>query len=255
MSSFSVDVDLTNPGQFFACCGLLELAHRLWPGAEGWFESEAGAFRIAGCPTGDADGLQRCVAALREAKLVAETDRGDQTLSPVRVVPKGGNGLTLDWWINQAGKKTELKLWAGNQTSIQILRTLQHAVSRINGTRLDGSLLSMTVPLTGRLGVDPRSAWNALDVGFSPNAQQLEVLTCPGTEFLAAVGLERFRPTMDAAGFTYFVWTVGLTARVARAACAGLVPAGKALGYRFEIVRRGSYRGFDFARRIGGNGT
>ena len=34
---FSVAVDPTNPGQFFACCGLLELADRLWPGAEGWF--------------------------------------------------------------------------------------------------------------------------------------------------------------------------------------------------------------------------
>ena len=36
-----IPVDLTNPGQFFACCGLLELASRLWPGAEGWFEKTA----------------------------------------------------------------------------------------------------------------------------------------------------------------------------------------------------------------------
>ena len=56
-----VDVDVTNPGQFFACCGLLELANQLWPGAEGWFEKDV--FRIecggtldevfdalAGCP-------------------------------------------------------------------------------------------------------------------------------------------------------------------------------------------------------------
>ena len=37
--SIRVNVDVTNPGQFFACRGLLELADRLWPGAEGWFES------------------------------------------------------------------------------------------------------------------------------------------------------------------------------------------------------------------------
>src|SRR4051812_29289443 len=37
--SISVNVDPTNPGQFFACCGLLELAARLWPDAEGWFAS------------------------------------------------------------------------------------------------------------------------------------------------------------------------------------------------------------------------
>jgi len=30
--SITVTVDVTNPGQFFACCGLLELADRLWPG-------------------------------------------------------------------------------------------------------------------------------------------------------------------------------------------------------------------------------
>jgi CRISPR-associated protein Csb3 len=37
-----VSVDPTNPGQFFACCGLLELADRLWPDSEGGFE--AGGF-------------------------------------------------------------------------------------------------------------------------------------------------------------------------------------------------------------------
>lgn len=43
--SICVNVDPTNPGQFFACCGLLELADRLWDGAEGWFRD--GKFNIA----------------------------------------------------------------------------------------------------------------------------------------------------------------------------------------------------------------
>ena len=37
--SIQIPVDLTNPCQFFACCDLLELADRLWPGALGWFAS------------------------------------------------------------------------------------------------------------------------------------------------------------------------------------------------------------------------
>ena len=41
-------VDPTNPGQFFACCGLLEMADRLWPGAEGWFAQEDREYRISG---------------------------------------------------------------------------------------------------------------------------------------------------------------------------------------------------------------
>jgi len=43
--SIRINVAPTNPGQFFACCGLLELADRLWPGAEGCFEN--GQFHIA----------------------------------------------------------------------------------------------------------------------------------------------------------------------------------------------------------------
>lgn len=35
-----ISVDPANPGQFFACCGLLELASRLWAGAEGCFGSD-----------------------------------------------------------------------------------------------------------------------------------------------------------------------------------------------------------------------
>jgi CRISPR-associated protein Csb3 len=38
----TMNADVTNPGQFFACCGLLELAHRLWPGTEAWFGSVTG---------------------------------------------------------------------------------------------------------------------------------------------------------------------------------------------------------------------
>ena len=37
--NITIPVDLTNPGQFFACCGLLELADRLCSSAEGWFEN------------------------------------------------------------------------------------------------------------------------------------------------------------------------------------------------------------------------
>ena len=35
--SIRVKVDVTNPGQFFACCGLLELADRLWKINEKWW--------------------------------------------------------------------------------------------------------------------------------------------------------------------------------------------------------------------------
>ena len=44
--SFQVRVDPTNAGQFFACCGLLELANRLWQGVESLHSMKSSGFFI-----------------------------------------------------------------------------------------------------------------------------------------------------------------------------------------------------------------
>src|SRR5437762_2249912 len=86
-----VAVDPTNPGQFFACCGLLELADRLWPGAEGWFEP--GEFRMA---TGG--GLPDLVEGVSEAALT-QLVRDDDTASPIEI-GSPFRKLRLDWWLD-----------------------------------------------------------------------------------------------------------------------------------------------------------
>lgn len=40
-SGFSIQVDARNPGQYFACCGLLELADAVSGCAMGWFNEES----------------------------------------------------------------------------------------------------------------------------------------------------------------------------------------------------------------------
>src|SRR6476646_6115922 len=64
--SIHVVMDPANPGQFFACCGLLELADRLWPGAEGWFAGHH--FGIA-CGGNLGELLQRLSAATVKSSL------------------------------------------------------------------------------------------------------------------------------------------------------------------------------------------
>ncbi|MCX7699282.1 MAG: hypothetical protein N2039_00225, partial [Gemmataceae bacterium] len=59
--AITVDVDVTNPGQFFACCGLLALADRLWPDAEGMFSPDERTFLIT-CG-GTLDALVRAIAS------------------------------------------------------------------------------------------------------------------------------------------------------------------------------------------------
>src|SRR6266481_6083629 len=46
--AIKIEIDLMNPGQFFACCGLLELADRLWGAAEGWFDGTVFGLRPQG---------------------------------------------------------------------------------------------------------------------------------------------------------------------------------------------------------------
>ena len=247
--SFSVNVDVTNPGQFFACCGLLELAHRLWAegNVEGWFDD--GAFRVV-VPASAGDALADLLARLTDSEIRPDDSRGDKTLRPIHLNCVSNSQkitITLDWWIDRSGKKTPLTLWAGQQTSQGIVEKLRHALNDIDGEDLD-KVFDAGKPLTGRFGVDPRAAWEALDVGFSPNTQQMEVATFPAVELLAAVGLQGFRPVQDNNhGFLYATWSVPLPAPVARAACGCTVPVGKVRRYRFEIARRGSYKGFDFA--------
>lgn len=69
--SITIPVDLTNPGQFFACCGLLELADRLWLGTEGWFEGEH--FLVIGPPECS---LRSLLGKLAEATI-------DNTMTPI----------------------------------------------------------------------------------------------------------------------------------------------------------------------------
>src|SRR5215208_4249987 len=92
--SIRVAVDPTNPGQFFACCGLLELADRLWSGAEGSFSRDARTFYLAPLD-GDGSSLGELLAALLDAPLDAR-EPDNRATSPL--VLGGRFGLTLDWW-------------------------------------------------------------------------------------------------------------------------------------------------------------
>jgi len=244
-ASFSVNVDAANPAQFFACCGLLELAARAWPGAEGCFHH--GVFSVF-APAASENALAELVQRLASSPLHADDLRGDSATRPVTLA---AFDITLDWWIRPRGAKTPLKLWAGQQSALTIAETLRLALAEMNS--IDGArVFDQAQALTGRFGLDPRSAWNALDVGFSPNDQGMQVATFPAVELLAAVGLQRFPPVQAAQGeWHYSLWNVPLSPAVARAAAAGSVPSIFVEARAFRIIRRsGSYKGFDFAHPL-----
>lgn len=250
-----VNVDVTNPGQFFACCGLLELADRLWPGAEGWFD--------------ESKFLLICEGTLSNLlhNLVIQT--------PIEVTRYNGSGLeikpiiapialccddsliptiTLDAWMKIQNLRGVLaivanrpwNLWSGQQTSNGIWCALRDVLatqlSKIEDTNLQ-NIFSHRMFQKGRFGFDPGPAWNALDAGFSPNEQGMQVDSSAAVELLAAVGLQRFRPTVseDLESFVYVTWTQPFSPSVAAAAMCGAVPTSQSLTLRGSIVSRGQY--------------
>ena len=228
--TITIGVDLRNPGQFFACCGLLELAHRVW-GCEslGWFENTHFCLHAPGQTKEDAN--QQLMEVLRETTFVAvdENDSG----SPIIANMAGICEYRVDWWL-KAVHGASLRTW-GNGTSYKLLSSLCtegiQAEDIISG-------FGHTAKMTGRLSVDPRSSWTALDAGFSPNDQSFTVATFPLVEFLAGIGLQRNRPVLYKKRWGYTAWKSPLPSQLVPTA-GQILPAAKTVSYSFELAQRG----------------
>ena len=267
--AISVAVDPTNPGQFFACCGLLELADRLWPGAQGWFAD--GKFHIACAGT-----LSALLSALVGAapQRITQFENGLEAkpiIAPVLLTFANGMTLTLDGWTTigvsklgpEKGKVAVLpnppwNFWAGRMNSHDIWAALRgelaKQLNRLTPEQL-ADLFSQRLFQGGRFGFDPGPAWTALDVGFSPNEQNMQVESSPAVELLAAVGLQRFRPLMgeNRDSFTYATWGTPLTPEVARAVACGVVRFEPFTRYRGRVVTRGQYGALGYSTILTGD--
>lgn len=163
--SFSVNVDVTNPGQFFACCGLLELSHRLWPGAEGWFDASKSIFAVsAKYPSASLDHLRdelsKCdISGLSEEErqereaLEAENQqlkRQNKKLPDDKEARRKALGtlaregeirlgtpftLLLNWWQTGEYDTAAPKTWAGRQELHKVARSAQDTLSEITELR------------------------------------------------------------------------------------------------------------------------
>jgi hypothetical protein len=247
-----VAVDPTNPGQFFACCGLLELAGRLWPGAEGWFAETGREFHLAAGGT-LRELLQTVVGA--SLTLVGPVDaagKRDIYSGPGHLA--GAFNLALDWWLDHGYHDTDpargsrLKPWAGTMESVGIARAMQKALA---GPEAADELFEYTLVVPNAddpkkkkepFYFDSRRGANALplDVGFVQDALGIQTLAHPAVEFFAWVGLQRCRPlpTDTPRVFDYFTWTVPCGPAVLPPAMCGLLGDPGSCRYRFENAFR-----------------
>ncbi len=269
-SSFSVNVDPTNPGQFFACCGLLELADRLWPNAEGWFAEDGRRFYVA-CGEHDLaellamlaqttiqsslgdDGLKRLGTLLSAAKdsLTAQ-DRADkerlrQQWRVERVTLTAPFNITIDWWWDVSSGVTLLKTWAAKQFVLSIARPLLSAIRTTAWTErgLD-NCLTTTAKISGLpfyFDAANNTQNTPRDFGVSTADVKMAPSDRPLVELLTFIALQRYRPSRQSQSdlIQYAIWKSPHVPSTAAAIASGCVELPDVRKFGFRMLYRTEY--------------
>jgi hypothetical protein len=229
--SFALNVDLTNPGQFFACCGLLELATRLGS-ARAHFAGHR-FFVETSLTLGD------LVQRFCDVRFV-DVDPEDP-YSTALLLPSPFN-LRLDWWQDRRSGGQSLKVWAGTMESGGIARAMAEAIrGHATDSLFDWSEVVFNQGESEKkrepFYFDARRAPNShsRDIGFSPNDLKLETMAFPAVEVLGLVGLQRFRPAaLPGRLFEYRTWGEPITARIASVVVNGALDLPGTYRWQFE---------------------
>lgn len=263
----TIAVHPANPGHYFACCGLFELAARL--AADGntaepalaWFEQDSATrqwyFHLAHTPP-IVDLLEQITAA--EIAALNSEDRAKSALE-IRL-SNGKTNLRLDWWRHEGGPIGKLKPWAGN-TSVRDIaddmrRTIKTELAVATAASTEYILSSTSTANNGEpFYFDTNRAVNARaqDVGFSVDKLKkggirISTSAAPAVELLALIGLQRTRPPLAVnergkeREYDYHLWRQPLPITLLAATVVGLLPDTTA-GFRFSNPSRAKdYRAF-----------
>lgn len=219
----SIPVDLLNPGQVFACLGLLEAAEELCGKACGAFDwrtdPEDIRFRIKAA--GDQSPVMTVLKFLDEAsvrsiaprdsdltteKWKVATDRQDSeefpfdapsspATLPACLENGAGQRLVIDYW-GDTTQRDNVKFWAGagGYPGAGIVRD---ALNLVEGQILDhaDNPFALAAKQSSSFRFDWRRDYVPIDAGFSPNVHGNVVMQgYPLVELLAAIGLSHARP-------------------------------------------------------------
>lgn len=239
-------VNPANPGHYFACCGLFELAARprLFPDAVAWFEQTETGFRfhLANTPP-----LTELIEKITAAEITT-VDPNDATASPITI--GSPFELRVDWWKTSVATTSALKVWAGTMEAPRIARAMQKAIRPEDEERILYNLRIAYAPGDPTKKVEPfyfdanrGPNSDARDVGFSTNDLGLETLAAPAAEFLTFVGLQRAIPEPSGDRlFDYHLWQTPIPIALLAAAINGLADSRPQPSFRFESWYRTSQR-------------
>lgn len=266
-ANITIPVDLTNPGQFFACCGLLELADRLWPGAEGWFgDNSFSITATGGSLSGILAALRSCTVAntmtvqqlarLKELSAISKKERAakkgledeKKSLEALRrelpIVLQGAIPFLIEWFTDDLAGGSRFKTWAGQQSVLDIAQSMHGGLA--DATGLWDSVRGIGLPFN--FDSDLGGQGSALDVGFSfdplagSETTRIEATCKPMLELLAFIGLQRFRPQeLPANRFVFTAWHMPITPSVASSVACGAVTLLSDVQYEFKLLYRTKY--------------
>jgi hypothetical protein len=246
-ASIAFPVDLLSPGQFFACCGLLELADRLWPGAEGWFQvgGMQSCFQIAAKPGASLEGLLANAQRLDFDSAGGQSGDDEESSGPVKpIVVTSPITLVLDWWSDRS-----IKPWAGSMKEREILKAMLCEINPASRDPLNEAKVARDCASQQKrepFYFDCRRGCNAhpLDSGFSPDTQEMESECFPAVEAMCFIGLQRARPApADVPNRSlYVVWSEPLPVNALAPVVCGAVRLPGSSAFRFDNFFRTDQR-------------
>lgn len=231
MAESSIPVDLLNPGQVFACLGILEAADILLGAATAAFDWSNGRertrFRLAA--EGEEPPVERVMRFLVEARAVTRIpanstsatkwlpkwgdapeqdgfgcpfpypDPGKPDRLPVVLRDEADNKIAVDYW-GDATRRDNVKFWAGarGKPGAAILR---EAIEIVHGKMRQHAAnpFALSGPQSISLRFDWRRDYIPVQDGFSPNNHKsgvvpISMVGFPLVEILAAIGVTNARP-------------------------------------------------------------
>ncbi len=253
MATSSIPVDLRNPGQVFACMGLMEAAEILIGPATGgfvWQGRETQVRFTLAAPGGD-DPVLTVLRFLTQAEVVALAPAGsglaakepgvrtqaaapDDTYPcplpetpsalPAMLIGPGSNIAISSWADGRHVGRDNIKFWAGagGYSGAALTRDALDLVRPLNSGALPSVAddpFAFASPQSSSFRFDWRRDYIPLDVGFSPNDHgEVRMVGYPLVELLAAIGLQHARPVrLHKLLYRYGVWGAALPTLFARA--------------------------------------
>ena len=227
MTESVIPVDLWNPGQVFACLGIMEASDILLGKVVAAFDWKDGEATFQLSAAGSERPVERVLRFLEESEVLSrvptrsrnnlkcwkkswgETPEIDSLDSPFpfpdpntfATVPgllrdRAGNEIAIEYW-GDATERDNVKFWAGSggYPGVALLRDTILTIRNEASSHVSDPF-SLPKVLTSSFRFDWRRDYIPIQDGFSPNkhGKTIQMVGFPLVEILAAIGMTNARP-------------------------------------------------------------